>query len=238
MRTNTEKPAREAAMIAQLFRTKFESNLMSFIVFIALIAYAGVRYAMTGTAPDVGNPQPELVVMTAYAVLMMFCLVPGVISLLRKNRERSGRLYAHLPVSPLQLRVAYWLHAGLYFGIAASMLMVFVVLAGSGAAWEYLLPLVFVFHIGTLLACFSLVTSNLSRVLPEFVRRNTILYCVVVAVATVALGAGVALAATTLFGRYEGPESWPTLAAEIGTACVALVALDIYLFGKTDHSLG
>jgi hypothetical protein len=224
-------------MIAQLVRTKFESNLMSFIVFIALIAYAGVKYAITGEVPNAGNPTGDAV-LTAYAVLIMFCLVAGLVSLLRQNRERSGRLYAQLPVSPRQIRMAYWLHASLYPGIAAVMLLVFVLFAGRAAESGYLWPLMLFIHVCLLLACFSLVTSNISRVIPEAVRRITILYCIVVAVATVGLGGSVAFAAVTLIGEYEGRESLPKLIVTMAIVCVALVALDIYSFGKKDPNLG
>jgi hypothetical protein len=224
-------------MISQLVRTKFESNLMSFIVFIALIAYAGVRYVMTGEVPDAGNPTGDTV-LTAYALLVVFCMAAGLVSLLRQNRERSTRLYAQLPVSPRQIRVAYWLHASLYPGIAALMLLAFVMSAGSVAASGYLWPVMLFFHVCLLLACFSLVTSNIARVIPEAVRRITIVYCIVVAVATVGLGASVAFAAVTLIGEYEGPESLPKLIVTMAIVCVALVALDINSFGKKDHNLG
>jgi hypothetical protein len=225
-------------MIGQLVRTKFESNLMSFIVFVALIGASGIRYMMIRDTSQDSSASNNVIILSS-AWLMVFCLVAGGISLLRQNRERSSRLYAQLPVSPRQIRMAYWLHASLYAFIAALALLTVVLFAGTKAASDYLLlPPFFFFDICVLLACFSLVTSNISRLISERVRRNTVLYGFVVVLATLVLGNGLAFISATVIGQYQGPESLAKYTLTLATVCVAMVALDIYLFGKQDHNLG
>lgn len=224
-------------MIGQLVRTKFESNLMSFIVFIAMIAAATIRYLMTRDPPQA--PLTRELFMPAAAVIVICCFVPGIISLLRQNRERSSRLYAQLPVSPRQIRVAYWLHASLYLGIAAVMLQIFVAFAGTGPTEEnyYVISLAVIVSLFIWLAGLSLATSNLSRVISERIRRNTLLYCFIVMVATFLLVYAVILVALAVTGQLGGNAgNMPRLLLTMTTVCIAMVALDIYLFGKKDHN--
>lgn len=232
-------------MIAQLVRTKFESNLLSFIVFIALIAAAGARYLMTREPPQ--GPVTREMFSAAAATLMLCCFVPGIISLLRQNRERSSRLYAQLPVSPRQVRVAYWLHASLYLVIAGVLLQVFLLVAGTGPAVDFggrvdyrLVSLLLFANLYIWLAGFSLVTSNLSRMVSDKIRRNTVLYCFLVIVATFLIFYGLVLAALVLSGQLQnalqdGVQMTPVLVT-LSLLCIAMVALDIYLFGKKDHN--
>ena len=224
-------------MIGRLVRTKLESNLISFIVFIALIAAATIRYLMTRELPQ--GPVTRQMFLAAAAPLTICCFVPGIISLLRQNRERSSRLYAQLPVSPRQIRVAYWLHASLYLVITAVMLEIFVALAGTGPAAEnyYLLSLALIISLYVWLAGLSLATSNLSRVLSERIRRNTLLYGFIVTVATFLLVYALILISLAVTGQLGNEGNIPKLLATMTTVGVAMITLDIYLFGKKDHNV-
>jgi hypothetical protein len=224
-------------MIGQLVRTKFESNLMSFSVFMGLIVVVGIRYLITREVPQ--GPVPREAIVMAAATLMLCCLAAGIISLLRQTRERGNRLYAQLPVSARQIRVAYWLHVSLYPGIATMLFLAFVLFAGTEPApVEYQFMTVGLFFSMCLwLACLALVTSNIARVIPETVRKNTVLYCVVVTMATLMLGYALMLAMAALIGASEGPADWPKAIIGMAIVCTALVMLDIYLFGKKDRNL-
>lgn len=225
-------------MIAQLVRTRFESNLMSFIVFIALIIAATIRVVATyeGT-PSVG-PETLQAVMIAAAWLALACAAAGIVSLLRQNRERSGRLYAQLPVSPRQIRIAYWLHLSIYPAIVAILLALYTRVAldeAIPAEFGLVPPGVFL-SMGNWLASLSLVMSNISRVIPESLRRNTVLYCIVVTVATIALGL-CAILTTALLAQTNEVDNFPRTVATMGAVCCVLVLLDIYLYTKKDLTL-
>lgn len=224
-------------MIVQLVRTRFESNLMSFLVFMALIVVAGARFLMTREVPQ--GPVPPQQILQAGAWLMLCCLAAGLVSLLRQNRERSGRLYAQLPVSPRQARIAYWLHVCLYPGIAALLLHAVIRFGGSepSVGEARIVPIAFFLATCLWIACFALVTSNIARVIPESVRKNTVLYCVVVTLATLVLGGILILTVQALLGEFRGGADFKKTFASLGAVLVVLVMLDVHLFGKNDGSL-
>jgi hypothetical protein len=222
-------------MIGQLVRTRFESNLMSFVVFVALIVAATARFLMTREVPQ--GPVPQQQIIMAAAWLMLSLLAAGIVSLLRQNRERSGRLYAQLPVSPRQIRVTYWLHVTLYPAIAALLLHAFVLFGGSepAAAGAQLVSVGLFVSACLWLACFSLVTNNIARLIPQSIRANTVLYCCVVALATIILGFGLIIAVRLIGG--EGFEDERKMFPVLALLWAALVVLDIYLYAKKDLNL-
>src|SRR5687768_15013626 len=109
-------------MINQLFRTKFESNLTAFIMFLFLNALYGLT--LIAVSRD-SHERPATVDFYTWITiwLLLFCLAAGTVSLLRYNKEKSSRLYAQLPVTSLQVRLAYWLNACLYLAISSLMLL-------------------------------------------------------------------------------------------------------------------
>lgn len=223
-------------MIAQLVRTRFESNLMSFIVFIGLVIAATIRLVATQEASPPPATEVIQVLLVPVAWLFLAGAAAGIVSLLRQNRERSGRLYAQLPVSPRQMRIAYWLHLGIYAALVALLLALYmrVALDATVPAEFRLVPLGIFLTMCIWLACLSLVMSNITRVIPESVRRNAVLHCIVVAAATLVLGFGAILITASL--TNEDGDLLRTTAA-MATVCCILIALDIYLYTQKDLTL-
>ena len=219
-------------MITQLVRTRFESNMMSFIVFVALIVAGAARFLMT--REPVQGPEQFEQIQIATAWLMLCCLAAGIVSLLRQNRERSGRLYAQLPASARQIRASYWLHVCLYPGVAALLLHAVLLFGGSEPVDAAFQVVSAGFFLSTILwlACLSLVTSNIARVIPHMIRANIVLYSIVVALATLLLGYSLILVVVFLGGA--GVAALPYLFTLVALICATLVALDIHLYAKKD----
>jgi hypothetical protein len=225
-------------MINQLFRTKFESNLTSFSVFLGLNAVLGLLLLGADREPD--SLEAAGFYTNVAVWLVVFCLVAGGLSLLRYNRERSSRLYAQLPVTHRQIRVAYWLHAALHLCISSLVLLLAMFFTGGVPVLEVLLfALLYFFHAGVLLAVLSILASNNWRLIPEEVRRNTVLYffLATLVIFVLVFGLGFIVAG---YGRVQqnGVENWPQLTLLMAVLCAGLVALDIHLFGKKDDYLG
>lgn len=225
-------------MINQLFRTKFESNLTAFIVFLALNALLGFVLVLINY-DSWSRPVPGEFSTGVAFWLLLFCLVAGGLSLLRYNRERSSRLYAQLPVTSLQIRMAYWSHASLYLCISSLMLLLIMFYAGSTSVVDTLLfTLLYFFHAGVLLAVVSIITSNNLRLIPEEIRRRTIVYFLLATLITfLFLFAIVFIVAGYIRVDQEGVESWSLLTVIIMLLCAGLVTLDIHLFRKKDNYL-
>ena len=223
-------------MINQLFRTKFESNLTAFIVFLGLNALLALVLITINYA---SWARPGVFPTEVAFWLVIFCLLAAGLSLLRYNREKSSRLYAQLPVTSLQIRIAYWSHASLYLCISSLMLLSTIFYQKATPVPDALLfTLVYFFHAGVLLAVVSIITSNNLRLIPEEVRKRTIVYFLLATLITVLfLFAIVSLVAGYIRLDQEGVESWPLLTMIMALLCAGLVALDIYLFRKKDNYL-
>jgi len=225
-------------MVNRLFRTKFESNLTAFIVFIALNALAGFLILLNHAS----RSRPVSVEFFTWITiwLLIICLVAGALSLLRHNRERNSRLYAQLPVTSLQVRLAYWSHASLYLCISSLMLLLVMFYADGRPLLDiFLYTLLYFSHAGVLLAVISIVTSNTVRLIPEEVRKRTVTYFFLATFITFlflfAIGFIVAGYINVLEG---GMVNWSVLTLLMLLLCAALVTLDIHLFRKKDNYLG
>lgn len=225
-------------MINQLFRTRFESNLTAFIVFLALNALLG--FILTVISIEVESSLASSGFFSSVASwLLFFCLAAGGLSLLRYNRERNSRLYAQLPVSPRQVRLAYWCHAGLYLCISSLVLLLVVYYTSVPMLDALLFSLLYFFHAGAWLAAASIVTSNTLRIIPEEVRRRTIVYFLLATLVTFLFLSALGL----VVGAYvrvqvDGVENWGLLTLLMAALCAGLVALDIHLFETKDNYLG
>lgn len=225
-------------MINQLCRTKFESNLTAFIVFLFLNALLGLILI---TINNDSHPRPVsadfFVFITIW--LLLFCLVARGLSLLRYNKEKSSRLYAQLPVTTLQIRVAYWSHAGLYLCISSLMLLAIMFCADKPLLDILLFTLLYLAHAGVLLAVISILASNTLRLIPEEIRKRTVIYFFLATFITFlflfALGFIVAGYAQVAEGRIV---RWPLLTLMMMLFCIGLVTLDINLSRKKTDYLG
>jgi hypothetical protein len=225
-------------MLNQLFRTKFESNLSNFIVFLALNAFLGFMLTM-----ECYDSQDSLVssgFFTGVATwLLVFCFVAGGLALLRYNREKSSRLYAQLPVTSVQVRLAFWLHASLYLCISSLMLLLIMFYALRSPLRDLLqFTLLYFSHAAGLLAVISIVNSNTLRLIPAEIRKRTVVYFFLATFVTflflVALGFVVAGYVRVLEGEVE---NWPLVTLLMTLLCIGLVTLDIELFRKKDNYL-
>jgi hypothetical protein len=225
-------------MINQLFRAKFESNLVPFIVFLGLNALVGFVLVMMSVDFHITSFGAETITETA-VLLLSFCFVAGGLSLLRYNRERSSRLYAQLPVTSLQVRVAYWCHACLYLCISSLVLLMTMLYAGNVGALDMLrFTLLYFFHAGVLLGAISIVTSNTLRLIPDEVRKSTVVYFFLATFITfLFLVALVFIVVGYIRVTGGGVENWTLLTLIMMLLCVGLVALDIQLFRNKDSYL-
>jgi hypothetical protein len=224
-------------MLSQLFRTKFESNLTAFIVFLAMNALLGMILISTGIS------RRQVVLADFFGGvtlwLMIICVVAGGLALLRHSRERSSRLYAQLPVTSLQVRLAYWCHASLYLCIS-SLVLLLIMFYAARLSWFDLLQftLLYFAHAGVLLAVISIVTSNTLRLIPEEIRKHTVVYFFLAIFITFlflfAIGAVVAGYVSLL---EDGAGNWSLLTLIMTSLCAALVTLDVYLFSSKQSYL-
>ncbi|MES2626825.1 MAG: hypothetical protein V4628_16180 [Pseudomonadota bacterium] len=218
-------------MINQLFRTQFESNLTAFIVFLALNTLLGVAL-LTLNYDDWATPGEFSVGISFW--LLLFCIVAGGLSLLRHNRERSSRLYAQLPVTSLEIRIAHWSHAALYLLISSLMLLLISFYAATTSFTDTLLfTLLHFFHAGALLAIVSIVMSNNLRLIPDEVRKRTIVYFLLATSITFLFLFAIGfIVAGYIHMEKEGIEKWWLLTLIMSVLCAALVTFDIHLFRK------
>jgi MFS family permease len=227
-------------MINQLFLTKFESNLTAFITFLAMNSL--LLLVMLAEMLD-GSPiktDSGLFFAAISLWLTAFCLVAGGIVLLRHNRERHSRLYAQLPVTSLEVRVAHWCHATLYICIASLALLLILSFAGVFSWFEKLrFTLVFFLHAGAGLAAISIVTGNSLPLVPEELRRRTILYFFVCTMITTLFLGGLGLMVGGYISILEAESvNWTLLTVALMVVCGGLTSLDIYLFTKKQSYLG
>lgn len=226
-------------MINVLFRTLFESNRSPFIVFLAL--NGALCFLLLGINADNGGEQPPA---NAYHFivfwLLLFCLVAATLAVMRHNREKRCRLYAHLPVSPREVRLAYWCLAALYLFISTGVLTLILLLAGITPFMNVFgFAALYFFHAGLLLAVLSIFTSNDVPLIPEEIRRRTVPYFFMSALLTFL----VLFLLGTAVGFYthlieDGSAKWPLLTVIVMFACIGLVALDVRLFQRKDNYLG
>lgn len=225
-------------MINQLFRTKFESNLTPFIVFLAMNALLGLILISTSSESQ-GRPVSVHFFTGITIWLLMFCLVAGGLALLRYNRERSSRLYAQLPVTSLQIRLAYWCHASLYLCISSSMLLLIVFYTARIPVLDMLrFTLLYFAHAGVLLAVISIVTSNTLRLIPEEIRKRTVVYFFLSTFITFLFLFAIGFIVAGYMRVHEsGAENWSLLTLLMVLLCGGLVILDIHLFRNKDSYL-
>ncbi|MES2606984.1 MAG: hypothetical protein V4603_18790 [Pseudomonadota bacterium] len=225
-------------MINQLFRTRFESNMAPFIVFLAMNALLGLRLVVRD---DDSGWRPESVQSFAEITVWLFicCLVAAAMLLLRHNRERNGRLYAQLPVTSLEIRLSYWCHAGLYLCISSLVLLLAMIFAGAQSVLAMLqFTLLYFVHAGALLAVISIVTSNTLRLIPDEIRKRTVVYFFLATFITFlfmfAIGVVIASYDYVLEGNVQ---NWSLVTLLTTLVCSALVALDVHLFRRKDNYL-
>jgi hypothetical protein len=225
-------------MINQLFRAKFESNLVPFIVFLGLNAMVGFSLLVTSSGPP-GSTLGPAALTTITIWLLIFCFVAGGLSLLRYNREKSIRLYAQLPVTGLQVRVAYWCHASLYLCISSLVLLMTMFYAGSVGALDMLrFTLLYFVHAGVLLAVISIVNSNTLRLIPDEIRRRTVIYFFLATFITCLFLFAIGFIVAGYIRVNEGEvENWTLLTLIMTLLCAGLVALDVQLFRNKDNYL-
>jgi MFS family permease len=225
-------------MINQLFRTKFESNLTAFIVFLFLNALLGLFLIVINSDSHV-RPVSEQFFTFISIWLLLFCLVAGALSLLRYNKEKSSRLYAQLPITSLQVRIAYWSHVSLYLCISSLMLLAAMVYADKPVPEILLFTVLYFFHAGVLLAVISILTSNTMRLIPDEIRKRTVIYFFLATFITFLFLLAIGFIVAGYVHVAEGGiVDWSLLTVFVTLLCIGLVALDIYLFGKKDNYLG
>lgn len=225
-------------MINQLFRINFESNLPAFIVFLALnallsfIVFNMVFHPLHETA---ANVFPVIVMW-----LLVFCLIGGGISLLRHNKEKRTRLYSQLPVTPVQVRAAYWVHASAY-AVISSLVLAYAMynselMSNGDVVFFSFLNL---FHTGVLMAIVSIVTGNTVRIIPEEIRRRTIIYFFLATALTFLLLLSIGFTISFYVHLAEhGSLKWNRLLMGLIVLFATLVAFDIHLFRKRENYLG
>lgn len=226
-------------MINKLFRLQFDSNTTPFIVFLALngfLCFMMLNIRSVNGRTGLAHIDYHIIVIW----LLIFCLVAATLALLRHNRERRCRLYAQLPVSPRDIRLAYWCLAGLYLFISTCVLVLVIVLAGITPVMNvFMFAALYFFNAGMLLGILSIVTSNNLPLIPEEIRQRTIPYFFLAALLTFLALFLLGL----LVGFYthlieDGTAKWPLLTGLVTLACLGLVALDVRLFQRKDNYLG
>lgn len=226
-------------MIHELFRSKFESNLGTFIVFVALHVALGFLL-LTISDGRGADALPDRFLADVTAWLLVFCAAAGVSALLRHNRERRTRLYAQLPVSSLQVRSAAWCHAALYLCISALTLLWITLMVGTWSLLEQLrFALLYFAHAGVLLALWSIVLGNTVSLVPEDIRKRTVLYFFVATAVTFLILFVLGL----IVGAYlhvlgTDDLNWTLLTLLMCIGCIGLVLLDVYLFCRKAEYLG
>lgn len=226
-------------MINTLFRTQFESNTAAFIVFLALHALMGFLlltiHVENGYRP-LGSDAYFFIVMW----LLVFCAIAVTMALLRHNREKRCRLYAQLPVTPRQVRLAYWCLAALFILVSTGMLILIMLLADDLLLQDVAVFAVLHFvHAGVLLAVLSIVTSNNLTLIPEEIRRRTIMYFFMAALLTfLTLFLLGLLVAAYIQLLADGNANWGLLTVLMLLGCAGLVATDVHLFQRKDDYLG
>lgn len=226
-------------MINALFRTKFESHLTPFIVFLALngmMAFILLQASLHRGAAAMGSPPYGSITMW----LLLFSLVAAGLALLRHNRERHSRLYAQLPVTPVEVRLAYWCHVALYIGISTLLLVLIMLLADDLPLLDVLLyALLYLCHAGVVMGVLSIMTSNSVQLIPEEVRRRTIVYFFLATFITFLFLFAIGFVVTWYLYILEGREvDWGLLTLLMAAVCGALVAWDIELFRRKDNYIG
>ena len=222
-------------MINQLFQTKLVSNLTPFIVFLTLNALLGL--ILISIHDD--TPPPLGYFSAVIAWLLCFPLAAGGLALLRYNRERHTRLYALLPATSLQVRLAFWCHGCLYLCIASLMLLLVMIFEAQLPVLTLLqFTLLFFSHAGVLLAVISIVTSNTLSLVPKEIRKRTFLYFLLATFITFLFMFGIGLiVAGYIHLNEQGVENWLQLTLLMTLLCAGLVTLDIHLFRHKDSYL-
>lgn len=225
-------------MINALFRTKFESNILYFGLFLGLNAFFGVILT------QIFNEGPRRPEEEGFATIISWLLIIGVLTgggaMMRHNREKRTRLYAELPVTPRQIRLAYWCLVGLFLFVSTGVFSLILFFSGISTASGLLLnALLYFVHAGTLMGVISIIFNNSVRLIPEEVRRHTVLYFFMAALLTFltlfALGFLVMLYATFV---EHGVVDRTVLTMSLTAACAGLVALDVFLFERKGNYLG
>ncbi len=225
-------------MINELFRTRFESSLAPFITFVALNALLGLLLATAFEYPrEAGDHAGYFAGVVSW--MLIICLVAGGLGLLRHNRERHTRLYAQLPVTSVEVRLAYWMHASLYLCIS-SLLLVLIMVNAVAVRWLDILQfaLLYFAHAGALLAVISILLSNTLRLIPEEIRKRTVIYFFMATFITFLLLFALGLVVSGyIHVQQEGVKNWWSLTLTMLLLCAALVALDIQLFRNKESYL-
>lgn len=227
-------------MIIQLIRTRFESNLTAFLVFLSLNALLLMR-VITRSDDPWWQPESRPLVAESTVWLLMASVVASVISLLRYNRERNGRLFAQLPVTSVEVRLSFWAHAGLYLCTSSSVLLVVMLYADTRPLLDMLqVTWLYFSHGVTLLAVISIATSSSLRLIPEEIRRRTIVYFFLATLVVSLILFAIGLAITAYDRASEGrlTTAWPQLTLLMTLLGAGLVALDVQLFRTKDSYIG
>ena len=231
-------------MINKLFRTLFEMNLSPFIVFVALNAS---MFFLLMSMHSTFVVDGEVVVVNTHTDyhfivlwLLIFSLVAATLGLIKHNKERRCRLFALLPASPKEIRLAYWCLAALYIFISTCML-VMVMVIGEFTPFMNIFGfgLLYFVNAGMLLAILSIVTSNDLPLIPEEVRRRTIPYFFISALLTFLCLFFMALGVSFYTHLIrDSATKWPMFTGIITLIFIGLVALDVRLFNKKESYLG
>jgi hypothetical protein len=227
-------------MINALFRTNVESNAITFIVFLTLNGLMGFILLQGGSMHRADDGTLNVPYASITLWLLLFSFVAAGLALLRHNRERHSRLYAQLPVTPLQVRLAYWCHAALYAGISTLVLALIMLVAGDLPLLDVLLfALLYLCHAGVVMAVLSIVTGNSVQLIPEEIRRRTIVYFFLATFVTFLFLLAIGFVMSWYIYILEGREvDWGLLTLLMAAVCAALVAWDIALFRRRDNYLG
>lgn len=223
-------------MINRLFKIMFESNLIAFITFLALNALLTFVVIMETSHKTVGSG----FFGSISAWLIVNSLVAGTLSLLRYNKERHSRLYAQLPVSSLEIRIAHWSHASLYLCISSFLLLVMMLFAGNFAWHELVMfTLLYFCHAGVALAVISIVAGNSMTLIPDEIRKRTIAYFFMATCITfLFLGLLGAVIGTYINVIEAKAVNWTLLTTVMLFLCVGLVCLDLQLFSRKQSYVG
>jgi hypothetical protein len=90
-----------------------------------------------------------------------------------------------------------------------------------------------------LLAVISILTSNTMRLIPDEIRKRTVIYFFLATFITFLFLLAIGFIVAGYVHVAEGGiVDWSLLTVFVTLLCIGLVALDIYLFGKKDNYLG